>query len=119
MKQLKAIHPFDIVVGGTYVTVRRGWKWADETTNGEEIELIRQDPNDRTQEKKVGSATITIRKVLETFHSISARDIEFEHEADSRLYSGLLASMRNAYGNDFMQDEPVCLIFYRVDDIEQ
>lgn len=112
--ELKAIHSFDVDLGEEFCTVRRGYSWADETQVGDELNLVLQNPDDRTQEQVVGKAIITRRIKVEQFNLIEARHIEREHQASSRMYSGLLESMRAAYGKDFRQDEPVTVVFYRV-----
>lgn len=112
--ELKAIHPFDVELGEEYCTVRRGDSWVTETQVGDELDLVLQNPEDRTQEQVVGRGVITRRILIDQFNLIEARHIEREHEASSRMFSGLLASMRAAYGKNFMADEPVTIVFYRV-----
>lgn len=109
MRQLHSQHPIDTKPGEVGVTVRRGRKWAD-LRAGQRIELTAGvDDADR---RHVGHA-----EVLEThlcrFEDIPARLIEYEHEESSRLYSGLLASMRRAYGPNFWAREEVVVLVYR------
>lgn len=120
MIQLEAIHSFDTPVGRTAVTVRRGDKWMQRAVDifAEDqplFELVQQDPRMREVKTVVGHGAL-ISANLTRFCDISARDIQYEHEESSRLYDGLLASMRRAYGDEFSEDENVTVVTYlRVD----
>jgi hypothetical protein len=108
MRQLHNQHPIDTKPGQIGITVRRGGKWAD-VKPGEELELcVGVGPNDQVP---VGRCIVK-EAVLCQFINIPARLIELEHEQSSRVYTGLLASMRKAYGADFNEQEPVVVLAY-------
>ena len=105
---LDNLHTIDIGVGETGVTVRRGDKWFNRVSGGTSIQL------QETLEGKsevVGSGRV--KDVwLGRFVGVPASLIEIEHEESSRTYSGLLASMRRAYGEEFSENDVVTVFSY-------
>lgn len=113
--QLMAIHPFDTKPGDLGVTVRRGSKWhdiVDEYGIGTTCELVQTTTEDREHGITVGHGSLLSAQVMK-FKDIPASFIQYEHEESSRLYDGLLASMRRAYGVGFAQTDEVSVVVYR------
>ena len=114
MKQLKSLHPVEVERGMNGVTIRNSPKWYRDVEVGDKVELIWQaldtwgGMNDVPQ-----GIGIIIDKKVELFYNLKAKDIDHEHEISSRTYSGLLASMRRAYGDDFGEDSVVTILTYR------
>ena len=130
------LHSLDATVGRLASTVRKGFKWAD-LNHGEEIELCvctkigeaRQVPCQHPRDFGGMEHEYDVRSTPEThdvqgrgtveglwfgyFKDIPARVLQFEHEERSREYSGLLASMRHAYGPGFSESDPVTVVVYR------
>lgn len=104
------LHQIDISVGQIGTTVRRGNKWFNQAKPQQEIELCVC--NEVGNHNVIGVGVIE-EMLFTTFSEIPARLIESEHEMSSRLYSGLLYSMRKAYGKDFNESELVTVIKYR------
>lgn len=104
---LHSLHSYDVPAGKIGVTVRRGNKWST-SQPGTFLDLCCCVD---------GHKIVGMGEILKTrycpFDTILAKDIELEHEGSSRLYSGLLESMRRAYGEEFKEDEYVTLVFYR------
>jgi hypothetical protein len=105
------LHSLDVEPGNSGSTVRNGPKWSDAIN--QTIELCVCDKAGNHDVK--GHAVVTgIWEGL--FYQIPAKLIEREHELRSRSYSGLLDSMRNAYGENFQEDNSVVILTYnRVD----
>lgn len=104
---LDNLHKIDIEPGQIGVTVRRGNKWRARVSKGQRINL---------QETIDGKSTIVGMGEVQSFwwgwfNEIPARLVEFEHEERSRLYSGLLDSMRHAY-EGFDEYEEVTVFSY-------
>jgi hypothetical protein len=106
------LHSLDVGRGDIGSTVRRGFKWAD-LKWGETILLCVCTRDPETHDVQ-GSGKVTEVWVGQ-FADIPARYLEFEHETQSRLYSGLLESMEHAYGEDFDELEYVTVLTYRRD----
>ena len=111
------LHSLDCEKGQFGSTVRKGNKWAD--AFGLTLELCVCEPYfDVPQEM---SHTVEGHGVVTDiwqgkFKDVPARYLELEHEIRSRQYSGLLDSMRKAYGEDFsINDEVVVLVYLRED----
>jgi hypothetical protein len=96
IRVLHNIHPIDTDVGEFGVTVRRGLKWADAKID-EQLDLCVCPQGPDGPHEVVGRGTV-VGVWGGAFHQIPGRMIENEHEESSRMYSGLLASMRRAYG---------------------
>lgn len=108
------LHTLDIAVGEQGSTVRRGFKWA-ELRSEDMIELCVCSPaqNDLTPPHTVvGTGQVTYVWVGR-FIDVPASLLSYEHELRSREYNGLLASMRKAYGEGFLETEYVTVILYR------
>ncbi len=117
MRTLHMLHSLDVEVEQMASTVRNGFKWAD-LESGEQIELCVC-----TRGEGMVDGTISethdvqgIGRVVDLwfgrFNSIPARVLQWEHEMRSREYTGLLASMRNAYGVDFDESSSVTVVVY-------
>lgn len=106
------LHSLDCEVGQQGSTVRKGNKWAD--AMGLTIELcvcLPTDSGDGIAHEVQGHGVVTdIWTGL--FKDVPARYLEFEHEIRSRQYSGLLESMRKAYGPEFDGGEQVVILTY-------
>lgn len=111
-RQLNNLHEIDVEVGQIGTTVRRGSKWADTPVDSViDLCVTRREGVPPAVE---GTARV-IRVQKYVFESIPAKLIEEEHEAASRMYSGLLNSMRWAYGPEFSEtEEVVCLSYERL-----
>lgn len=108
MRQLLNQHDIDLPVGRRGVTVRRGLKWAD-AKSGDRLELMTgTGPDDQTH---FGEGVVVDAAVYR-FKDLPAKLLEMQHEARARQYSGLLASMRKAYGPGFSEDEDVVAMTY-------
>jgi hypothetical protein len=108
MRTLHMLHSLDVEPGNPGSTVRNGLKWADAL--GQSIELCVCD-KEGNHEVKGHAMVMGIWQGM--FFEIPARLIEREHEVRSRTYSGLLASMRNAYGENFREDNFVVVLSYQ------
>lgn len=124
MRTLHNLHTIDINPGQTGVTVRNGDKWADALNDKIELcecamvyykhaslgpSTVSQPPE--MQHKIVGHGVV-IEIWNGEFKNIPARYIEHEHEERSRMYSGLLESMRKAYGETFSEANHVTVLVY-------
>ena len=111
MLQLHNKHELDVAVGQSSFTVRYGNKWRD-TPIGAQIELF-VTRNDITN---LEGAAVVEGVTIMKFRDIPAKLIETQQEASARVYSGLLESMRRAYGSDFSEDsEVICLAYKRTE----
>ena len=110
-KQLQSLHAIELNVGEVGTTVRNGRKWYDQVVVTDIVDLVVQ-THLGDKGRKVGTGRIFSKKLV-IFFDILARDIDSEHEISSRNYSGLLASMRKAYGDDFDEDSLVTVLAYR------
>ena len=126
MRILHMLHSLDCERGQFGSTVRKGNKWADAfgltlqlcvCTQTGVIESEGPDPITvpvHTHEIKGHGLVTDIWQGK--FKDVPARYLELEHEIRSRQYSGLLDSMRKAYGEDFsINDEVVVLVYLRED----
>ena len=107
MRTLHSLHTIDLNDGEIGTTVRNGDKWRD---SYDETLLICECLN--------GTHTIVGEgKVVGLwrgeFKDIPARLIENEREISSRLYSGLLHSMRRGYGPEFTEYNEVIALTYK------
>lgn len=83
---------------GNFITVRRGQKYADAV--GQTFELCECWGDDHAI---VGSARVNRAEIME-LDDIPAVVIETHYNEGCRLYSGLLAALRTAYGADAVDD---------------
>jgi hypothetical protein len=123
VRVLHSLHTIDVEPGEIGVTVRLGDKWYD--AHGEIVLCVCSarcldsftcdKPADYIECdncSRVGRAQV-VETVFCRFGDVPARLIEHEHEERSRLYSGLLASMRKAYGDEFGEEDEVTVLVYR------
>lgn len=89
---------------GANVTVRKGVRW--HTIEGVHIAKP-TDENDKRKKKIVILDTEIYR-----FRELPARVIDKEHDGRARTYLGLLEGMREAYGDDFNEDEYVTVVYF-------
>jgi hypothetical protein len=115
---LHSLHKVEVDPGEVGSTVRKGNKWAS-ATPGTKLDFCECASScyadDHVEERDciiVGVGEVT-DQWFGTFKNIPARVIENEHEALARLYSGLLYSMRRAYGEDFSEEELVTVVTYK------
>lgn len=102
------LHSLDVEAGNHGSTVRNGQKWLG--TVGEEIELCVCSDDNVTHEIKGHGIVTDIW--YGPFFAIPAKLIDQEHEVRSRQYSGLLESMRKAYGVSFLEEKDVVVLTY-------
>ena len=119
------LHQLDIKVGQVGSTVRLGNRWAD-SLGSRLILCVCSDfckaPN-TCNDPKHNSCGVCDRqgtgKVVDVwtgvFQDIPARLIHNEHEESSRLYPGLVNSMKKAYGDRFDETKVVTVVSYRRD----
>ena len=117
MRTLHMLHSLDCMVGEYGSTVRKGNKWAD--AMGLTLELCVCEPyidipQEMTHTVEGHGVVMDIWSGL--FKDVPARYLEHEHEIRSRQYSGLLDSMRKAYGPDFDENEQVVILTYLRED---
>lgn len=118
VRTLHMLHSLDCGVGEQGSTVRKGNKWAD--AMGLTLELCVCTPyleaGDETVDHEIQGHGIVTDIWSGLFKDVPARYLEFEHEIRSRQYSGLLESMRKAYGPDFDGGEQVVILTYYRED---
>ena len=115
---LHSLHEVEVDPGMVGSTVRKGMKWAN-ALPGTKLDLCECASScyakDHVEERDcivVGVGEVT-DQWFGTFKDIPARLIENEHEKLSRLYSGLLHSMKRAYGKEFSENSSVTIITYK------
>lgn len=116
------LHSLDCNVGEPGSTVRKGNKWAD--AMGLTLELCVCEPYvvpDGIDVPEEMTHTVEGHGLVTDiwsgfFKDVPARYLEHEHEIRSRQYSGLLDSMRKAYGPDFGENEQVVILTYLRED---
>lgn len=106
MRTLHMLHSLDIAPGDFGSTVRLGDKWANALN--EHIELCVCVPNCH-----VAGHGRVIEVYQCKFIDVPARLIQFEHELESRLYSGLYDSMKRAYDDKFDHMSDVTVLVYK------
>jgi hypothetical protein len=109
------LHPLEVNVGEFTSTVRNGFKWSD-LGPLEQIELCvcTLATSGLTEFKhRVSGVGEVVDLWFGRFQDIPARYIDNEHEISSRVYSGLLASMRRSYGDNFKETAPVTVVVYK------
>ncbi len=116
---LDTLHRIDTKVGEEGITIRLGMKWYNRVQIKDVIYLQESLFRENGANGKpilestiVGEATVK-GKVYVTFEDVPARYIENEHEESSRVYSGLLASMKRAYGEKFTEKDLVTVLIYK------
>jgi hypothetical protein len=126
---LHSLHPLDVQQLKLASTVRKGFKWASTAKLGDALMLCVcrgkcLDPERCGKPKRNGTpwscehCTIQGKGVVTgfwvgRFEDIPALFLDYEHEASSRTYSGLLKSMRRAYGQ-FGPHDWVTVLMYQV-----
>ncbi len=121
MRTLHMLHDLDCAVGQFGSTVRKGNKWADAMGLTLELCVCTQRfgcdaAHNPFWEHYVEGHGVVTDIWSGIFKDVPARYLEREHEIRSRQYSGLLASMRKAYGTDFSEDESVTIVTYLRED---
>jgi len=135
--QLKNVqHDFETPVGEVGVTVRRGFKWAMVATSTQlelwrcerphagdcpeimpvlqvhtDLQPVAEDIPGAVFCSKQGTGRVVGHWVGQ-LKDLPARIIEQEHEAESRTYSGLMHSLRRAYGPQLSDVHYVTALFY-------
>ena len=109
-------HTFDVEVGETGFTVRKGRKWYDKCRTGDIVELWECKRNHRGNCKHEfcrfsGEGEIT-HITLERLKNLSPELLMFEHNRDCRDYEKLKNTLIKVYGT-FDDDEIVTLLFYK------
>lgn len=94
--------------GQANVTVRRGTKWADRVTSGDTVNLMDVSVSPAVL---IGTAVIE-STVARTLRSMSDADLALEHDPACRTVAGLLAVLRQVYGEDFSEDETVTVVTF-------
>ncbi|MCU1301759.1 MAG: hypothetical protein JWQ87_2043 [Candidatus Sulfotelmatobacter sp.] len=114
MRVLHMLHALECPVQRVGTTVRRGNKWAD--SFGQTLALCvcaqRQTDTHTCSPEDIQGHGEVIEIWNGSFRDVPARLLEHEHEERSRKYSGLLESMRFAYGKNFSEDENVTIVVY-------
>lgn len=111
---LDNLHEIDIDAGEIGVTVRLGRKWFDRLSKG----FVLDKGSLLDLQETIGGVSTIVGEGRPTdlwlgeFRDLPARLIEKEHEIPSRLYSGLLESMRRAYGPEFDETDEVTAFTY-------
>jgi len=101
------LHACEINVGELGSTVRKGTKWADRR-GPIELCVCTREPENHTI---VGAGVIQYVWVGQ-FGEMPARLLAMEHELSSRIYTGLLESMRRAYPG-FAETELITVVVYK------
>lgn len=92
---------------GINVTVRKGVKW-----HGAKGAFMARPTKKESYEKAVVEIGI-LETAIYLFRDLKAKVIDFEHDRRARTYSGLLKGMREAYGEDFSENEYVTVVFFK------
>ena len=116
MRTLHMLHSLDCEKGQFGTTVRKGNKWADAFGLTLELCVCEVHPALCCIEHKISGHGLVTDIWEGKFKDVPARYLEYEHEIRSRQYSGLLESMRKAYGQDFNEDEQVVILTYLRED---
>ena len=117
MKQLKNVdHTFDLMVGETGFTVRKGEKWYKNLKVGEIIELWKCSTQHTGQCSSstceyCGQGEI-VYSSPEFFKNLSAELLLFQHNKKSRDYHFLFNTMLKSY-EKFSYNDVVSLVFYK------
>ena len=98
---LHTLDPPNVAIGGNGATVFNGKDWYDLEMDllPEVVNLCVCTPDHHL----VGTAEVMSVSVYE-FMEVPARFLEDEQSEDSSTYSGLLATMKRAYGEDFSEE---------------
>lgn len=110
IKLVNLKHDFEVGVGDIGVTLRRGVKWAGRPV-GTKLQLVRHEDPEGKVEQEQGEGVI-VGHWVGHLRDLPAVIIEKEHEATSRLYTGLLNSLRRAYGT-ISESEYFTALFYK------
>jgi len=94
---------------GINVTVRKGVKW-----HGAEGEFAARPTKKEGLSDKRKALIVISQTAIHHFRNLPAKVIDLEHDRRARTYSGLLKGMREAYGEDFSENEYVTVVFFKV-----
>lgn len=101
LKQLLFSNP--VFHDGINVTVRRGYKWAD--AMGEVVDVVNTDGTGKPIMAQIlGVLTTKLNTIPESI-------LQHEHDPTCRTLHGIAKEMRNVYGDDVKDDEPVTVLF--------
>jgi hypothetical protein len=106
-------HEFDVEIGAIGVTLRKGFKWAN-VERGTLIDLYFQHSAEKGLSDEFRGTARVVGHWVGQLKDLPARVIEMEHEASSRLYGGLLESLRRGYGSVTESDYFTALFYQRV-----
>lgn len=116
MRVLHMLHSLDCEVGCLGSTVRKGNKWADAMGLAIELCVCTRSFDSNIQHDvdihEIQGHGIVTDIWSGLFKDVPARYLEQEHEIRSRQYSGLLDSMRKAYGPEFSENDQVVILTY-------
>jgi hypothetical protein len=102
LKQLLFSNP--VFHDGINVTVRRGYKWAD--AMGEVVDVVDTDgEREPVMAQILGVLTTKLNTIPESI-------LQHEHDPNCRTLYGIAKEMRNVYGDDVKDDEPVTVLFF-------
>ena len=102
LKQLLFSNP--VFHDGINVTVRKGYKWAD--AMGEIVDVMNTDGTGEPIMAQVLGVLMT------KLNTIPESILQHEHDPSCRTLSGITKEMRNVYGDDVKDDEPVTVLFF-------
>jgi len=102
LKQLLFSNP--VFHDGINVTVRRGYKWAD--AMGEVVDVVNTDDTGKPIMAQILGVFIT------KLNTIPESILQHEHDPTCRTLHGIAKEMRNVYGDDVKDDEPVTVLFF-------
>jgi len=95
---------------GINVTVRKGLKWHGVSGAFTARPTRKESCRARSKEAEI----VILETAIYRFRDLKAKVIDLEHDRRARTYSGLLKGMREAYGEDFSENEYVTVVFFKV-----
>jgi hypothetical protein len=102
LKQLLFSNP--VFHDGINVTVRKGYKWAD--AMGEVVDVMNTDgTGEPIMAHVLGVLTTQLDKIPESI-------LMHEHDPECRTLRGITKVMREVYGDEVKDDEPVTVLFF-------
>lgn len=107
LKQLLFSNP--VFHDGINVTVRRGYKWAD--AMGEIVNVMDTDNVGLTAGGAPAMAQV-LGVLVTKLNTIPESILVHEHDPTCRTLHGIAKEMRNVYGDDVKDDEPVTVLFF-------
>lgn len=94
---------------GINVTCRNGYKWASEM--GTIVNLMDTDgTTDYGMAHILGIMTVCLNKIPEEILSL-------EHDPSCRTRDGIIAEMRNVYGEDLKENAPTTVVFFEMEKV--